>query len=67
MSDFKVTWIGANYATDVTTTLSGQPQGLREEEKTEMTNEEKFISFWDAVDKALAKKYTKEKEDADKV
>ena len=52
MSDFKVTWIGANYATDVTTTLSGQPQGLREEEKTEMTNWEKFDAFWDMVLKA---------------
>ena len=52
MSDFKITWIGANYATDVTATLSGQPQGLREEEKTEMTNWEKFDAFWDMVLKA---------------
>lgn len=52
MSDFRITWVGANYAKDVTTTLSGQPQGLREEEKTEMTNWEKFDAFWDMVLKA---------------
>lgn len=52
MSDFKITWIGANYATDVTATLTGQPQGLNEEEKTEMTDWEKFDAFWDMVLKA---------------
>lgn len=67
MSDFKITWIGANYATDVTTTLAGVNNNLPEPERTEMMNEEKFTSFWTNADKALAKKYAKEKEDADKV
>lgn len=52
MSDFKITWVGANYAKDVTTALTGQPQGLNEEEKTEMTDWEKFDAFWDMVLKA---------------
>lgn len=67
MSEFKITWVGANYAKDVTATLAGVNNNLPEPERTEMTNEEKFISFWDAVDKALAKKYAKEKEDGNKV
>lgn len=65
MSDFKVTWVGANYAQDVTTVLTGQNNALNEEEKSEMTNWEKFDAFWDMWLKA--KERQKEREDADKV
>lgn len=65
MSDFKVTWVGANYAVDVTSTLAGVNNALPEPEKTEMTDFEKFDAFWDGVLKAQQKR--KESEDADKV
>lgn len=65
MSEFKITWIGANYATDVTATLAGVNNSLPEPERTEMTNWEKFDAFWEMWLKA--KERQKEREDADKV
>lgn len=49
MSEFKITWVGANYAQDVTTALTGQNNALEEDAKTEMTDWEKFDAFWDMV------------------
>ena len=59
----KVTYATRHEARDVTALLTGVPQNLPEEEALEMTDWDKFIDFWNRVDKALAKKYAKEKKE----
>ena len=62
MSDFKVTWVGANYATDVTSSMAGVNNALNEEDKTEMTDWDKFNAFWDMI---LQAQIRREKDNAD--
>lgn len=56
MSDFRVTIVGANYAMDVTTLLTGVNRALPEPERTEMMNYEKNDAFWDAWNAATERK-----------
>lgn len=49
MSDIRITHVGIGGATDVTSLLTGRPQNLPEEEAVEMTDWDKWISFWDRV------------------
>ena len=56
----KVVWTTPFEGKDVTQLLTGMPQNLPEEEALEMTDWDKWIDFWNRVDKALAKKYAKE-------
>lgn len=66
MSDFKIVWVGSNgYSRDITGALSGQNSALPEEERTEMTNWNKWVDMWTRIDNALEKKYQEEKDDAD--
>ena len=62
MSDIKVTWVGANYAVDVTSSMAGVNNALNEEDKTEMTDWEKFNAFWDMI---LQAQIRREKDNAD--
>ena len=62
MSDFKVTWVGANYAVDVTSSMAGVNNALNEEDKTEMTDWEKYNAFWDMI---LQAQIRREKDNAD--
>jgi hypothetical protein len=52
MSDFKILHIGIGGVTDVTSSLTGMPQNLPEDEAIEMTDWDKWISFWDRLSKA---------------
>ena len=47
MSDFKITWVGSNYAVDVTAALAGVNNALPEPERTEMTDFEKMDKFFE--------------------
>lgn len=49
MSDVRITYVGALETSDITTTVTGRPQNLPEEEAVELTNWDKWISFWDRV------------------
>ena len=54
MSDFKITWVGSNYAVDVTAALAGVNNALPEPERTEMTDfekKERFFERWNAATK----------------
>ena len=62
MSDIKVTWVGANYAVDVTSSMAGVNNALNEEDKTEMTDWEKYDAFWDMI---LQAQIRREKDNAD--
>ena len=62
MSDIKVTWVGANYAVDVTSSMAGVNNALNEEDKTEMTDWEKYNAFWDMI---LQAQIRREKDNAD--
>ena len=60
MSDFRITYVTRHEARDVTTLLTGHPQGLPEDEATEMTDWDRFSDFWNRVADAMEKKYRKE-------
>ena len=62
MSDFKIMWVGSNYAVDVTAALAGVNNALPEPERTEMTDFEKKERFFGEWNKATEK----QKENADK-
>lgn len=46
MGNFKITHVGCGGATDITATITGMPQNLPEDEAIEMTNWDKWESFW---------------------
>lgn len=46
MGNFKITHVGCGGATDITATITGMPTNLPEDEAIEMTNWDKWISFW---------------------
>ncbi len=52
MSDFKILHIGIGGVTDVTSSVTGMSSNLPEDEAIEMTNWDKWISFWDRLSKA---------------
>lgn len=52
MSDFKILHIGIGGVTDVTSSVTGMPQNLPEDERVEMTDWDKFKDFWNRVAKA---------------
>lgn len=52
MSDFKIMHIGIGGVTDVTSSMTGMPSNLPEDEAIEMTDWDKWISFWDRLSKA---------------
>ena len=56
----KVIWTTRSEARDVTALLTGQPQGLPEDETLEMTDWDRFADFWNRVADAMDKKYRKE-------
>lgn len=60
MSEFKLTYVTKFEGRDLTRTLTGMPMTLPEDERLEMTDWDKWIDFWNRMDKALAKKYGKE-------
>ena len=63
MSEFKLTYVTKFEGRDLTNTLTGMPMMLPEDERLEMTDWDKFADFWNRMDKALAKKYAKEKKE----
>lgn len=65
MADFKLMLIGANYAIDVTTALTGINMNLPPDERVEMANWPKNKVTWEAIDKALEKKYQGGNDNAD--
>lgn len=56
----KVTYATRHEARDVTALLTGVPQNLPEDEATEMTNWDKFISFWERYDALLEQRIKEE-------
>lgn len=56
----KVTYATRHEARDVTALLTGVPQNLPEDEATEMTNWDKFISFWERYDALLERRIKEE-------
>ena len=56
----KVTYATRSEARDVTALLTGVPQNLPEDEATEMTNWDKFISFWERYDALLERRIKEE-------
>jgi len=56
----KVIWTTRSEARDVTALLTGVPQNLPEDEATEMTNWDKFISFWERYDALLERRIKEE-------
>lgn len=48
----KVTYATRHEARDVTALLTGQPQGLPEDETLEMTDWDRFADFWNRVAEA---------------
>ena len=48
----RVIWITHSEARDVTALLTGQPQGLPEDETLEMTDWDRFADFWNRVAEA---------------
>lgn len=52
MSDIRIIHLGIGGATDITASATGMPQNLPEDEAIEMTNWDKWISFWDRLSKA---------------
>ena len=61
----RVIWTTRSEARDVTALLTGQPDGLPEDEMLEMTDWDKFADFWNRVADAMDKKYGKENKDAE--
>ena len=61
MGDYKFTHVGIGGATDITQLVTGEARDSRTGElDEERTDWDKWIDWWDRVDKALSKKYTKE-------
>lgn len=52
MGDVRVTWLSNLERRDVTRELTGRDNSLEEDARIEMTNWNRWISFWDAVSKA---------------
>ena len=46
MGNFKIIHVGCGGATDITATITGRPTNLPEDEAIEMTNWDKWESFW---------------------
>lgn len=63
----KVTYATRHEARDVTALLTGQPDGLPEDEMLEMTDWDRFADFWNRVADAMDKKYGKENNNAETV
>lgn len=59
MSDFRITYVGSNYAVDATRELTGFTKNM--DGDPDMTDWDKFNEFWDRWNKATEK----EKENAD--
>ena len=63
MGDYRIILVGKAQDTDLTELLTGTIRDLRTGElNMEKTDWDRFTTFWDRVDKALAKKYSKGQE-----